>query len=111
MLQGLNPGHLCDPIACLSGASPLTGFRIHHNGATLQADAATEMKFTVGFLGSKMDPTAYASLFISFSVLFQAVAFLAIGAAGDYGENRKRFLIFFSVSGSITCILYSDPNP
>eukprot|EP00039_Didymoeca_costata_P009133 m.120877 g.120877 ORF g.120877 m.120877 type:complete len:666 (+) comp14374_c2_seq1:79-2076(+) len=59
----------------------------------------------VTFLGTRMDPTEYATLFISFSVLGQAIAFISVGSLGDYGENRKLYLVICTILGSFTCIL------
>jgi MFS transporter, UMF1 family len=55
-----------------------------------------------------IDPTAYATLSISLSVLLQALAFLLLGAAADYGKERKRYLLrasWLGAAGCLCCVL------
>ena len=52
-----------------------------------------------------IDPTQYATLAVSLSVLFQFVAFVSFGALGDFGEQRKRVLVWSTVLGAVLCIL------
>lgn len=72
----------------------------------LEADAKTEQswKGTVSFGAIKLDPTAYATLFISFSVIFQCFTFISVAAVGDHGGNRKFLFVIFSTLGAITTI-------
>mmetsp|Transcript_8478 Transcript_8478/g.25310 ORF Transcript_8478/g.25310 Transcript_8478/m.25310 type:complete len:355 (-) Transcript_8478:11-1075(-) len=49
-------------------------------------------------------PSAYALLSMSISVLCQAVAFISVGALGDYGAHRKTVFEVTSTAGSLACI-------
>jgi len=71
----------------------------------LEADAKTEMKFSVDFGAIELDPTAFATLFISFSVFFQVFAFISVAAVGDHGSYRKFLFVIFSTLGAVTTIL------
>ena len=78
----------------------------------LEADAKTEQswKGTVSFGAIKLDPTAYATLFISFSVIFQCFTFISVAAVGDHGGNRKFLFVIFSTLGAITTICRSKSS-
>lgn len=53
-----------------------------------------------------MPAYSYATFVISFSVAVQAVMYLMFGAFGDYGPFRKYLLIFFSLVGCASTMLF-----
>jgi len=59
----------------------------------------------VPFAGSEIDPSAFASIAISLSVLLQAVMFISVGAMADFSSNRKLALQITTYVGAIFCIL------
>lgn len=71
----------------------------------LEADGTTTKRLSVTFLGYQMDPTEYVLLFVAFSVLFQAFAFISLSAIGDYANLRKRVWVFSSVLASVMATL------
>lgn len=50
-----------------------------------------------------VDPTAFATLCVTVSVVAQAVAFLCLAGAADYGALRKRWLVTASWCGAGAC--------
>ena len=53
-----------------------------------------------------INPTSFIFTMISISVLFQAIAFITVGSLGDYGNYRKRGLVYASTIGAIACCLF-----
>lgn len=51
-----------------------------------------------------IDPTAYATLFISVSVAIQAVMFLTLGAVGDFNNLRRTCMLVSTLVGGIASI-------
>lgn len=84
-------------IAAIGGYMPL----LANDVAKRAADDSCQVYFGV----VPIRPSSYASIFLSFSVLFQAIVFFCFSAAGDYGNMRKSLLIFFATTGSITTCL------
>ena len=54
-----------------------------------------------------INPTSFIFTMISISVLFQAIVFISVGSLGDYGNYRRRGLIFASTLGAVACVLSS----
>jgi len=80
------------------------------NGLTYGCDAEGESispdeLSQLDFLGMSVKPASYASYVLSFSVLFQAILFISIGPAADYGTWRKNMLIAAGTLGSVMTIL------
>lgn len=85
------------------------------------ADGAEAFPIRVSFGWVQVDPTSYASSFISFSVLLQAIAFFSVGALADFGASlrpvcrspphlpagayRKRLLVFTTLVGTLCTLL------
>mmetsp|Transcript_34080 Transcript_34080/g.89482 ORF Transcript_34080/g.89482 Transcript_34080/m.89482 type:complete len:622 (-) Transcript_34080:1232-3097(-) len=69
---------------------------------TVDGRSMHPLKVTIG--GWDMNPSEYSLTFISISVLCQAIAFISVGALGDYGTNRKLVFVVTSMGGSIACI-------
>ena len=53
-----------------------------------------------------INPTSFIFTMISISVLFQAIVFISVGSLGDYGNYRRRGLIFASTLGAVACVLF-----
>lgn len=62
-------------------------------------------RLSVPFGAIDLDPTAYATLFISLSVLIQVFVFISLGTLADYGPYRKKLLILTSIIGSVSTVL------
>lgn len=61
--------------------------------------------------GMSVDPTAFATLCITLSVVAQAVAFLCLAGAADYGSARKRWLLSASYVGAGACVACAFIGP
>jgi len=87
---------------CMLGAGPVEWY-----GPTLMKGEVpwqrSQDKATVSFMGFEVTPFSYTSLILSISVILQALVFIAVGPFADYGNYRKRMLIFFSSLGALTC--------
>jgi MFS-type transporter involved in bile tolerance (Atg22 family) len=57
------------------------------------------------------NPTAYATLCITVSVVIQAVIFFFLGPLADYGASRKRTLLATSWLGASLCLVSLAINP
>ena len=51
-----------------------------------------------------MNAAAYYSFLVAFSVILQVLVFPILGAIGDYGSLRKRFLVVFMLIGSLSTV-------
>jgi len=65
--------------------------------------AAPALLRTRGALAA--DPTAFATLCVTASVVAQALVFLLLGAAADHGDGRRRALLAASAVGAAACVL------
>ena len=62
----------------------------------------------VNLFGSvAINPVAYASLFISFSVIFQAFSFVTFGAHADYGAYRLALLRIIAILGALSTMAFA----
>lgn len=71
--------------------------------------ALVPLRARVGSLS--IDPTAFATLCITVSVVAQAFVFLFGTSLGDYGANRKTLLLGASVVGAAACFLCAAISP
>ena len=53
-----------------------------------------------------INPTSFFFTMVSISVLFQAIAFISVGALGDYGNYRRRGLVLASTVGALATCAY-----
>jgi UMF1 family MFS transporter len=60
----------------------------------------------VSFLGTYISPVSFALYVSSISVICQVLSFISLGAFADYSDKRKKFLTFFTLFGSLMCILF-----
>jgi len=67
------------------------------NGEPISTNESSE----VNFLGAMVKPASYASYVISCSVVFQAILFVSVGPAADFGSWRKNMLVVAATLGSL----------
>jgi MFS transporter, UMF1 family len=71
-----------------------------------ETDGTTLFKLSIA--GTSTDPTSWATLSLAMSVAFQVFVFIAFASAADYGNNRKRLVVWSGIVGgffSILCVL------
>ncbi|PKK60127.1 MFS general substrate transporter [Rhizophagus irregularis] len=59
-------------------------------------------KYGAGFV----DTASFSLYTISISVFIQCLVYIGLGSLADHGENRKKFLLFFSYLGAISTIAF-----
>jgi len=59
----------------------------------------------LNFFGIMVKPASYVSYVLSCSVVFQAILFISIGPAADYGRWRKNMLVVAGTVGSLVTLL------
>ncbi|RMZ90124.1 hypothetical protein DV736_g2635, partial [Chaetothyriales sp. CBS 134916] len=66
----------------------------------------------VKLLGSEMTTASFAMYTVSVAVFIQALALVSFSSLADYGNNRKRLLIVFAMTGAITgmCFILIAPS-
>ena len=53
-----------------------------------------------------VDTASFSLYTISISVFIQCLVYIGLGSLADHGENRKKFLLFFSYLGAISTIAF-----
>ena len=77
---------------------------------TANADGSeTHAELDVLKLPGGINPTSFLFTCIALSVLFQAIAFVTVGALGDFGNHRKRGLVVSATTGAIVTCFYVVP--
>ncbi|RIA94879.1 autophagy-related protein 22-like protein [Glomus cerebriforme] len=80
------------------------GFELDH---VTPCDTSIKGYKCVARYGTGFVDTASFSLYtISISVLIQCLVYIGVGSLADHGENRKKFLLFFSYMGAISTIAF-----
>ncbi|GBB98950.1 hypothetical protein RclHR1_03370017 [Rhizophagus clarus] len=59
-------------------------------------------RYGTGFV----DTASFSLYTISISVFIQCLVYIGVGSLADHGENRKKFLLFFSYIGAISTIAF-----
>jgi MFS-type transporter involved in bile tolerance (Atg22 family) len=72
----------------------------------------TGVQMFMPILMSNLFGQDFFSSWVSFSVLVQCIVFISCSALADFGDQRKRLLVFFSISGSLaTCLFWFVKSP
>ena len=72
----------------------------------------TGVQMFMPILMSNLFGQDFFSSWVSFSVLVQCIVFISCSALADFGEQRKRLLVFFSITGSLaTCLFWFVKSP
>jgi hypothetical protein len=57
-------------------------------------------------MNMNLNPGAFASLVVSWSVLFQAITFVSMSSCGDFGPYRKVILVWAALVGSASSVAF-----
>jgi hypothetical protein len=72
----------------------------------------TGVQMFMPILMSNLFGQDFFGYWVSFSVFMQCIVFISCSALADFGQQRKRLLAFFSISGSLsTCLFWFVKSP
>ncbi|KAJ3007945.1 UNVERIFIED_CONTAM: Autophagy protein 22 [Siphonaria sp. JEL0065] len=109
-----------DPISFCQGISPSHRFflpliveRLAADGGFTAADhtvpcdpSVAGYSCVVPVGGAWMDTSSFYFMTVVVSTILQLILFIGMGSIADHGPYRKKFMLGFSVLGSICCILF-----
>jgi len=73
------------------------------NGESISPNELSQLNF----FGIMVKPASYVSYVLSCSVVIQAILFISIGPAADYGRWRKNMLVVAGTLGSLLTLLHA----